>query len=268
MKSNKKPIVCLIALAIVGLVITSTAASISYVEQSNISETKETVGVPTKLTSISMDSAVGVLKRQEAVAISPMEKMLSLGADFLCIQDVDDMQDCQNAGLVTTASKSNILVFTEIYEDIGHNHIYGRFSSDGGVNWDDMIYGWAEIPEGDPDDVSKPRLDYMEDDWAYGSIVPGNDYDATSYYFELPSIIDPDYAPNGYGWVVSSLDWTQVADFSDFDSEDVGAFPYDPAVSPNTDFWGLIFGTGDRPTDPPDMAEDDTMWLSYCLPDN
>jgi hypothetical protein len=264
MKSNKKPIVCLIALAIAGLVITSTAASISYVEQSNISETKETVGVPTKL--VSMDAALSVVKRQEAVAISPMEKMLSLGADFLCIQDVDDMQDCQNAGLVTTASKSNILVFTEIYEDIGHNHIYGRFSSDGGVNWDDMIYGWAEIPEGDPDDVSKPRLDYMEDDWAYGAVTAGNDYDATTYYFELPSIIDPDYAPNGYGWVVSSVDWTQVADFSDFDSADIGSFPYDAAVSPNPEFFGIIFGTGDRPSGA--NEEDDTMWFQYSVEDN
>lgn len=270
MKNIKKPILVAIALAIAGLMIASTAASTSmlHVEQNAISESQGTVGIPTELTSMDATvSIISIINCAEPVIRNPMKNMnmLSRGTDVLVFHDINE-EDCQNPALVTDATLSNILVFTEIYEGIGQTGIWGRFSTDAGGTWGDEIYGWDEVSpiQGDYDDVSIPKLDYYgEESWAYGTCTAGGAYDAATYYFELPSIIDPNYDPNGYGWVYYSVNWPDVADFSDFDSADVGCFPYDEAVSPSSAFWGWIAGTGDRP--PGEMAEDDTMWFSYFL---
>lgn len=261
MKNIKKPILWAITLVIAGLMITSTAVSSTYVEQNDVSEPLETVGVPIELTS--MDATVSVINRAELVTRNPMEKILSRGTDVLVFHDVDE-EDCQNPALVTDATLSNILIFTEIYEGIGHTSLWGRYSTDGGATWSDEINGFNEIPEGDPDDVSLPKLDYYgEDNWAYGTWTAGGMYDAQTYYLELPDMKDPSYDPNGYGWVYYLIDWGASNDFSDFDSADVGCFPYDEAVSPSIDFWGWIAGTGDRP--PGANEEDNMMWFSYFI---
>jgi len=249
-----------IALAIVGLMITSTAVSMMHVKQNAFYKPQVTIGVPMELTS--MDATVSVINRAEFITKNTMKRTLSRGTDFLVFHDVDE-KDCQNPALVTDATLSNILVFTEIYEDIGHTSLWGRYSTDGGATWSDEINGFDEIPEGDPDDVSVPKLDYYgEDNWAYGTWTAGGGYDGQTYYLELPDIKDPYYDPNGYGWVYYLIDWGGDG-FSDFDSADVGCFPYDEAVSPSSEFWGSIAGTGDRP--PGANEEDDTMWFSYFV---
>lgn len=259
MKKIKKPILWAIALAIAGLVIMSTAASTMHDERNAVSEPKEIFCVPMEE---SMDATVSVINRAEFVTRNPMKEMLPRGTDVLVFHDVDE-EDCQNPALVTDATLSNILIFTEIYEAIGHNSLWGRYSTDGGVTWSEEINGFNEIPEGDPDDVSQPRLDYYgEDNWAYGTWTAGWKYDAQNYYLELPDIKDPYYDPNGYGWVYYLVDWSGNG-FSDFDSADVGCFPYDEAVSPSSEFWGWIAGTGDRPAGT--NEEDDTMWFSYFI---
>jgi hypothetical protein len=95
---------------------------------------------------------------------------------------------------------------------------------------------------------------------AYGTWTAGPLLDAEIYYLELPSIVDPEF---GSGWTYYSVDWSDVGSFTNFDSADVACYPYNVAYSPNSDFWGCVFGTGDRPEP---NAEDNTMWFSYFLP--
>ena len=239
------------AIAIAGLMIVATSSSAIHVQPE-----EQTVGTPKIISSMDMTvstitGAVPVVKKQTDAS--------SRGTDFLVHHDIDE-EDCENPALVTDSSLSNILVMTEIYEDIGHIAMWGRASTDSGVTWGDDIYGWEQIPEGDPDDVSVPKLDYYgSDSMAYGTWTAGGSYHAQTYYVELPDMTDPNV---GTGWLYYFVDWGSH-DFSDFDSADVAGFPYDVAVSPSEGFWGLIAGTGDKPEP---NGEDDTMWFSYFLP--
>jgi hypothetical protein len=248
-----------ITLVIAGLVITSTAASISQISQKEIFEDQTIVGVPIELTST--DATVSTVNFLKPHMISPSANPLSRGTDVLVWQDVEN--DCQNPATVTDVGFQNILVFTEIIRDSDQTALWGRWSINGGVEWSEDAAGWDEVSpiQGDYDDVSQPRLDYYgEESWAYGTWTAGSTYHATTYYLELPSIVDPSYDPNGYGWVYYMVDWGESHDFSDFDSADVGCFPYDPDVSPSADFWGIIALTGDRP--PGENEEDDTMMFT------
>ena len=206
-----------------------------------------------------MDATVSTITGAVPVVKKQMDAS-SRGTDVLVHHDIDE-EDCQNPALVTDSSLSNILILTEVYEAIGHTSMWGRASIDGGGTWGDDIYGWAEVPEGDPDDVSVPKLDYYgSDSTAYGTWTAGGKYDGQTYYLELPDITDPNA---GTGWTYYYVDWGASHDFSDFDSADAAGFPYDVAVSPSADFWGLIFGTGDRP--PGANEEDNMMWFSYFV---
>ncbi len=257
----KKIFLCAITLVITGLVITSGAVSIMH-SGKNIVLVKQ-IGIEKKITS--MDMSVSFINSVKPTIKKQMTTTLSYGADVLVHHDPNEY-DVQNPALVTDAGLSNILIFTESLVDIGQTGLWGRFSTDMGQTWDDNIYGFEAIPSDDPDDVSQPRLDYYQDSWAYGTWSAGGKYDAMIYYLELPNIVDPDYAPNGYGWVYYSVDWSDVASFTNFDSADVACYPYNAAYSPSAEFWGIIVGTGDRPASDFNPPENNTVWLQYNVP--
>ncbi len=256
----KKYLAVAFLLLFIGLsVIPLTSASLSYVSQNTISDNQAIVGIPIELTS--SDATVSTVNFVTPHLINPSVNPLSHGTDVLVWQNAEN--DCQNPAIVTDGGFQNILVFTEIIRNSDQTALWGRWSTDGGVTWSDDTAGWDEVSpiQGDYDDVSQPRLDYYgEESWAYGTWIPGSAYQATIYYLELPSIVDPSYDPNGYGWVYYFVDWSEY-DYYNFDSADVGCFPYDPDISPNAHFWGIIAGTGDRP--PGENEEDNTMWLSF-----
>jgi hypothetical protein len=253
MKKTKKVFLCAITLVIAGLVITSGAVSMVHSEKNTVVSKQISI---TKM-STSMDMSVSVINSVKSVTQKQMAT-LSRGTDVLVHHDIDE-EDVQNPALVTDATISNVLVFSEYYEGVGQTGMWGRYSMDNGATWSDSVVGFEAIPEDNPDDVSVPKLDYYQDSMAYGTWTAGPILSAEVYYLELPSIVDPEY---GSGWTYYMVDWTQSAPFANFDSADVACYPYNAAHSPNAEFWGIVFGTGDRPESSV-PAEDHTMWFQY-----
>lgn len=253
----KKVFLCTITLVITGLVITSGATSMIHSEKNTV------VGKQISITKMptSMDMSVSVINSAKP-AIKKQMNTISRGTDVLVHHDVDG-QNCQNPALVTDVTLSNILIFCEYYEGVGQTGMWGRYSMDNGATWSDSVVGFEAIPEDNPDDVSIPKLDYYQDSMAYGTWTAGPILNAEIYYLELPSIVDPEY---GSGWTYYYVDWTQVAPFANFDSADVACYPYNAAHSPNAEFWGIVFGTGDRPEGGGASAEDNTMLFQYNVP--
>lgn len=258
MKNLKKPIILAITVVIAGLVLMSTASSLTYEGQKVISEQSEII-YSTEI-PISAHATISNLNHVKIITTNPIDK-LSRDTDVLIHSGE---QDFQNPVVVSDNSMNNVLVFAEKRIDLGQTGMSGRISTDGGITWGDESINFDAIPPpefGDPDDVSQPKLDLYDGKEAWGTFTAGGKYNAMAYCLTLPDITDPTAGENG--WSYYYIDWDSQG-FSDFDSADVACYPNNTAHSPNEAFWGLVAGTGDRPlgTD----EENDTFWFTYFLP--
>lgn len=252
----KKPMLCMIAIAIMGLLITSTLGL-------GISEVKETeenlVGIPSNDIFVAKAESLP-LQKMSTISYSA-NSISSRGTDTLIFSS--DLTN-QNPAIVTDGA-GNVLVFTE-ETDGSTTNLWGRWSNDGGLNWIDEseITGWNSFDAL----LTRPELDYYgKGKTAWGTVLPGPFESGTVRYIGLPDITDPFATDpnNPDGWSAWYVDWGGSAIVaSNIDSMDVACYSNLSNV-PSAEFWGLVALTGDQAY--PGYEEDNTFMFSFWTPE-
>jgi hypothetical protein len=242
----KKTQLWAIALVIAGLMITTTAVSITPTEKPLENDTGDIVE------NISVAS-LGTVSREQ---LAPMS--FSKAAKPLVGPDVPVFiteETSQNPAMDTDGF-GDILVFDEDVVDATNMKLIGRWSTDFGATWSEEMTGW-ELPNAN----TKPRLDYYGlGKTAWGTIVPGSDISGYIYYIGLPDMTDPTVtdANNPDGWSLWYADWSSNG-YSEVDSADVACYSNTSNI-PSPEFWGIVALNCDvEGTE----TEDNTMVFSY-----
>ncbi len=136
---------------------------------------------------------------------------------------------------IMTDNTGNIVMATEVYEDIVTPNVYLRYSNDGGDTWlpEDGTIAW-ELPSNNliPE---KPVIDYAGDNGGFGSYIP---IDLSLPTIDFDDISNPD---TGDGWTIGT--WTTNDNMVEIDSVDICGI--NSRYSPDPFAKGIVCYTGD-----------------------